>query len=52
MTLRPFFLDVEAGQIQHLAQTVVMGKYSLGFGDLTELAVQPFNGIGRVYNAA
>ena len=37
-----------AGQVEHLAQGIIVGKAGLVFGDLTELAVEPLNDIGRV----
>ena len=46
---RPFLGDIYHSQIQHFQKTVVRRKYSLGFGDLSKLTVEPFNGIGRIY---
>jgi hypothetical protein len=41
----PFFGDVHGGQIEHFEQAVVVGKNDLAFGDFSELAVEPLNGI-------
>ena len=46
----PVFDNFSAGQIEHLAQGIIVGKAGLVFGDLTELAVEPLNDIGRVYD--
>ncbi len=44
----PFFRDVLHSQIQHLEKTVICRKYGLGFGDLLQLAIEAFYGIGRI----
>ena len=44
----PFFRDVLHSQIQHLKKAVICRKYGLGFGDLLQLAIEAFYGIGRI----
>ena len=44
------FDNFPAGQVEHLAQGIVVGKTGFVLGDLPELAVQAFNDIGRVYD--
>ena len=46
----PAFDNFPAGQIEHLAQGIVVGEAGFVFGDLPELAVQALNDIGRVYD--
>ena len=46
----PVFDNLPAGKIEHLTQRVIVGKAGLVFGDLTELAVETLNDIGRVYD--
>ena len=47
-TACPFFRDVPHSQIQHLKKAVICRKYGLGFGDLLQLAIEAFYGIGRI----
>lgn len=42
--------DALGCQIKHLAQRVVVGKRRLVFRDLTELSVQSFDNIRRIYD--
>ncbi len=44
----PLLCYVHGCQIQHFQQTVIGWKYGLGFCHLSQLAVEPLNGIGRV----
>ena len=44
----PFFCDVLHSQIQHLEKAVICRKYGLCFGDLLQLAIEAFYGIGRI----
>ena len=44
----PFFRDVLHSQIQHLKKAVICRKYGLCFGDLLQLAIEAFYGIGRI----
>ena len=44
----PFFCDVLHSQIQHLEKAVICRKYGLGFGDLFQLSIEAFYGIGRI----
>ena len=44
------FDNFSAGQIEHLAQGIVVGKAGLILSDLPELAVQALDDIGRVYD--
>ena len=44
----PFFCDVLHSQIKHFEKAVISRKYGLGFGDLLQLAIEAFNGIGRI----
>ena len=44
----PFFRDVLHSQIQHLEKAVICRKYGLGFGDLFQLAIEAFYGIGSI----
>lgn len=44
----PLFCDVLHGEIQHLEKAVICRKYRLCFGDLLQLAIEAFNGIGRI----
>ena len=44
----PFFRDVLHSQIQHLKKAVICWKYGLCFGDLLQLAIEAFYGIGRI----
>ena len=44
----PVLYDALRGQVKHLAQGIVIGKGRLVLGDLSELAVQPFNDVCRV----
>ena len=44
----PFFRDIHQGRIQHFQKTVIRRKNRFGFGDLSELTVESFNGIGRM----
>ena len=44
------FDNFPAGQVEHLAQGIVVGEAGLIFGDLTELAVQALDDVGRVYD--
>lgn len=46
----PVFDNFLAGQVEHLPQRIVVGKAGLVLGDLSELAVQTFDDIGRVYD--
>ena len=46
----PMLYDSLRGQIEHPAQGIIVGKAGLVFGDLTELAVETLNDIGRVYD--
>ena len=46
----PVFDNFPAGQIEHFAQGIIVGKAGLVFCDLPELAVEPLNDIGRVYD--
>ena len=46
----PMLDNFPAGQVQHLAQGIIVGKAGLVLGDLPELAVEPLNDIGRVYD--
>ena len=39
-----------AGQVEHFAQGIIVGKAGLIFSDLAELAVQALDDIGRVYD--
>ena len=43
-----FLWDIHHSQIQHFQETIVGRKYRLGFGDLSELTVKSFDGIGRI----
>ena len=45
---RPFGCDVDHSQIQHFQQAVIGRENRLGFGYLPQLAVEPFDGIGRI----
>ena len=45
---RPFLCDIYHGKIQHFQQAVIGGKDGLGFCHFPELAVEPFNGVGRI----
>ena len=45
---RPFLRDVHYGEIQHFQQAVIRRKNRLGFGDLAKLAIEAFDGVGRV----
>ena len=47
-TACPFFRDVLHSQIQHLEKAVICRKYRLCFGDLLQLAIKAFYGIGRI----
>ena len=47
---RPVLDNFPAGQVEHLAQRIVIGETGLVFGDLAELSVQALNDIGRVYD--
>ena len=44
----PVFDNFPAGQVEHLAQGIIVGETGFVLGDLPELAVQPFDNIGRV----
>ena len=44
----PFFRDVLHSQIQHLEKAVICRKYGLGFGDLLQLSIEAFYGIGCI----
>ena len=44
----PVLGDPPGGQIEHPAQGIVVGKAGLVFGDLTELAVEALDDIGRM----
>ena len=46
----PVFDNFSAGEIEHFAQGIVVGKAWLILCDLTELAVQALDDIGRVYD--
>ena len=45
---RPFFGDVHHRQIQHFQQAVIGWEHGFRLGNLAQLAVEPFNGIGGV----
>ena len=44
----PLFRDVLHRQIQHLEKAVISRKYGLCFGDLLQLAIEAFYGIGCI----
>ena len=44
----PFLRNVHHGEIQHFQQAVIRRKNGFGFGDLAKLAIEPFDGIGRI----
>ena len=44
------FDNFSAGQVEHLAQGIIVGKAGLVLGDLAELSVETLNDIGRVYD--
>ena len=44
------FDNFPAGQVEHLAQGIVVGEAGFVLGDLPELAVQALDDIGRVYD--
>ena len=44
----PFFCDIHHGQIQHFQKTVIRRKYRFGFGDLSDLTIKSFDGIGSI----
>ena len=46
----PVFDNFPAGQVEHFAQGIIVGKAGLILGDLAELAVEALNDIGRVYD--
>ena len=46
----PVFDNFPAGQVEHFTQGIIVGKAGLVLGDLTELAVQALDDIGRVYD--
>ena len=46
----PVFDNFSAGEIEHLAQGVIVGKAGLILSDLAELAVETLDDIGRVYD--
>ena len=46
----PVFDNFSAGEIEHLAQGIVVGEAGFILGDLAELAVQALNNIGRIYD--
>lgn len=45
---RPFFCDVSSRDIQHFEQAVICRKYAFVFGHFSQLAVEPFDGVGGV----
>ena len=47
-TTGPLFRDVLHSQIQHFEKAVISRKYGLCFGDLLQLAIEAFYGIGRL----
>lgn len=47
-----FFRNVHHGEIQHFRQVVIRRENRIGFCDLGELAIEPFDGIGRIDHSA
>ncbi len=45
----PFFRDVLHSQIQHFEKAVISRKYGLCLSHFLQLTVEPFYGIGRIY---
>ena len=45
---RPFLCDIHHGKIQHFQQAVIGRKDGLGFCHFPKLAVETFNGVGRI----
>ena len=41
----PFFRNVHHGQIQHFQEAVVCGEHGFRLSNLSELAIEPFNGV-------
>ena len=48
----PVLYDALRGQVKYLAQGIVIGKGRLVFGDLPELAIQPFDDVRGVNDFA
>ena len=48
----PVLYDALGGQVKHLAQGIVIGERWFVFGNLAELAVQPFDDVRRVNDPA
>ena len=46
----PVLDNSPAGQVEHLAQGIIVSKTGFVLGDLPELAVEALNNIGRVYD--
>ena len=45
---RPFSGNIHHGQIQHLEETVIRRKNSLGLRHLPQLSVEALNGVGGI----
>ena len=48
----PFFRNVHHGQKQHFQEAIICGQRSLRLSNLSELAIDPFNGIRGVNQPA
>jgi len=46
----PLGYNIFGGQIQNFAQRIIVGERRFVFGDLSELAIEPLNDIGCIYD--
>ena len=44
----PLLSDVHGCKVKHLKQAVIAGEYRFAFGNLPELAIETFDGVGCV----